>query len=102
MTGVLRLAGLFVLLHSPGIGDPEARLLPTLRRPASLRPCQTIHSPAFGRSDEILYLVEEASDLTLPDFRPLPHPVAKRSGSLLFVISLDWFLRVPHLVRRSW
>jgi hypothetical protein len=25
------------------------------------------HSPAFGRSDEILYLVEKASDLTLPD-----------------------------------
>jgi hypothetical protein len=40
----------------------------------SLRPCRTLHSPAFDRFDEILYLVEKASDLTLTDFRPLPPP----------------------------
>jgi hypothetical protein len=33
----------------------------------SLRPCRTLHSPAFGRFDEIFYLVEKTSDLTLPD-----------------------------------
>jgi len=32
---------------------------------ASLRPCQCIHALAFGRFDEILYLVEK-------DFRPHP------------------------------
>ena len=33
---------------------------------------RTIHSPAFSRSDEILYLVEKASDFTLPDFVRCP------------------------------
>jgi hypothetical protein len=42
-------------------------LTATLRHPASPRPCRTIQSPAFGRSDEILYLVGKASNLTLPD-----------------------------------
>ena len=42
-------------------------LTATLRHPASLRPCPGIHVRSFGRSDEILYLVEKASDLTLPD-----------------------------------
>ena len=34
--------------------------------PASLRPGRAIHVSAFGRFDEILYLVEKTSDLTLP------------------------------------
>jgi hypothetical protein len=40
----------------------------TLRHPASLRPCPHIRVRAFDRFDEILYLVEKTSDLTLPDF----------------------------------
>jgi hypothetical protein len=44
-----------------------ATLTATLWRHTSLRPCRTIHSPAFGRFDEILYLLENPSDLTLPD-----------------------------------
>jgi hypothetical protein len=39
----------------------------TLRLLPSLRPCRTIRGPAFDRFDEILYLVEKASNLTLPD-----------------------------------
>jgi hypothetical protein len=34
------------------------------------------HSPAFARFDEILYLVENASDLTLPDFVRCPRAAA--------------------------
>jgi hypothetical protein len=44
----------------------------------SLRPCRTIHSPAFVRFDEILYLVEKTSDLTLPAFGRCHIRVAKR------------------------
>jgi hypothetical protein len=40
----------------------------TLRHPASLRPGRYVRVPAFDRFDEILYLVEKTSDLTLPDF----------------------------------
>ncbi len=36
--------------------------------PASLQPCPTFHSPEFDRVDEILYLVENTSDVTLTDF----------------------------------
>ena len=55
-----------------------ATLTAKLRRPASLRPCRTIHGPAFGRSDEILYLVEKAAALTLPDFHPSPRPCGEK------------------------
>lgn len=37
--------------------------------PASLRPSRTLRSPAFDRFDEILYLVENAPDLALTEFR---------------------------------
>jgi hypothetical protein len=38
-------------------------------------------SPAFSRFDEILYLVEKASDLTLPDaMRPLLRPCSNRAS----------------------
>jgi hypothetical protein len=40
----------------------------TLRHLASLRPSRALHVSAFDRFDEILYLVEKAPDLTLPDF----------------------------------
>jgi hypothetical protein len=43
-------------------------LTATLRHPASLRPSRAIHISAFDRFDEILYLVENAADLTLTDF----------------------------------
>jgi hypothetical protein len=46
----------------------------TLWHPASLRPCPDIHVRSFDRFAEIPYLVEKASDLTLPDFRPLLLP----------------------------
>jgi hypothetical protein len=52
-------------------------LTATLRHPASLRPSPHIHVQSFGRFDEILYLVEKTSALTLPDCRPLPHPCGK-------------------------
>ena|SRR5258708_766423 len=50
----------------------------------SLRPSQHIHVQSFGRFDEILYLVEKTSALTLTDCRPLPHPCSSLSllGSL--------------------
>jgi hypothetical protein len=49
----------------------------TLRYPAPLRPCLHIHVQSFGRFDEILYLVEKTSVLTLTDSRPLPLPCGK-------------------------
>ena len=45
--------------------------------PASLRPRPDIHVQPFDRFDEILYLVENASDLTLTDWRPLLRPCSK-------------------------
>jgi hypothetical protein len=42
-------------------------LTATLRHPASLRPSPQFPLRAFDRFDETLYLVEEASDLTLTD-----------------------------------
>jgi hypothetical protein len=45
----------------------------------SLRPCRTIHSPAFVRFGEILYLVEKTSDLTLPAFGRCHIRVPKQS-----------------------
>ena len=44
----------------------------TLRHPASLRPSLHIPVQSFGRFDEILYLVEKISALTLPDFGRCP------------------------------
>jgi hypothetical protein len=38
----------------------------------SLRPRLHIHVQSFGRFDEILYLIEKTSDLTLPDFGRSP------------------------------
>jgi len=66
----------------------DATLTATLRHPASLRPCRTIHSPAFSRSDEILYLVEKDSDLTLPDSVRSPFPGASSLAASALEISL--------------
>jgi hypothetical protein len=54
----------------------------TLRLLPSLRPGRAIHVSAFGRFDEILYLVEKASALTLrisneAFFDPLRRPCRK-------------------------
>jgi hypothetical protein len=43
----------------------------------SLRPSLHIHVQSLGQFDEITYLVEKASDLALPDFRPLSRPCDK-------------------------
>jgi len=53
-----------------------ATLTATLRHPASLRPGRTIHSPAFSRSDESLYLVDGIRPHPL-GLRPLPRPCGK-------------------------
>jgi hypothetical protein len=73
----------FVLSSSSGFPSLARRqqlrgvtLTATLRHPASLRPSPHIHVQSFGRFDEILYLVEKTSALTLTDCRPLPLPVA--------------------------
>jgi len=64
-------------LPSPSAGESEARTpTATLGHPASLRASLFIRVQSFGRFDEILYLVEKAPDLTLPDSVRCHFPVA--------------------------
>jgi hypothetical protein len=48
-------------------GSSRAGLIATRRLLPSLRPSRYIHVPASDRFDEILYLVETASNLTLSE-----------------------------------
>ncbi len=71
VTVLLGLAGPFG--HPALAGQRRARRASppaTLRHPASLRPSPHILVRPFGRFDEITYLVEKTSDLTLPVSRP--------------------------------
>jgi hypothetical protein len=79
---ILRLAGPFGrdAALSCSVADlpthPSAGVRRHAAHPASLRPCRTIHSPAFGRFDEIWYLFEKGIRPHPPGLCLLPHPVA--------------------------
>ena len=60
---------------------------------ASLRPCPDIHARSFVRFDEISYLIEKSSDLTLPDF------VSCRGVAALYCFALGPGFRLEIPVR---
>jgi hypothetical protein len=79
---IFGLAGPFGLLPSPGHGGPRgATPGRSASAPASLRPRPGLMSGCSIGPTRFLYLVENASNLTLPDFHPLPLPVASRDST---------------------